>query len=308
MAAVAGSINLPIWFDLVAKITPMDLRGRLFAARNILGGFLGVFGGWIVVWALGAIRYPINFGVIFMIGVVAAMISYGALLLLKEEADDVPRKRVEMRAYFRSLPGILRQNRDFRNFLVSDALLITATIASAFYAVDAVEKFQLSDASAGTFTIVIMVTTIAGNLIFGHLGDRRGHKLNLMISGFATAIGAVIAVVADSPALYMIAFVGSALQIALAGISRLTIVAELCPEEERLTYVALTNMITAPFILFGLFGGWIANRFGYDAVFLITACLAAASAIWLGMKVTDPRKKPARPVVPEVHVEAFNNG
>jgi len=33
-SAVAGSLNLPGWFDLVAKVTPLDLRGRLFAYRS----------------------------------------------------------------------------------------------------------------------------------------------------------------------------------------------------------------------------------------------------------------------------------
>jgi hypothetical protein len=40
LAAVCGSINLPGWFDLVAKVTPVRLRGRLFASRSLSVLFL----------------------------------------------------------------------------------------------------------------------------------------------------------------------------------------------------------------------------------------------------------------------------
>ncbi len=305
-AAVAGSINLPVWFDLIAKITPKELRGRLFATRNVLGGILGAFGGLIVVWALNAVRFPLNFGVLFMLAFAASMISYAALVRLQEEAGDIPQRQTDTMAYFAGLPGIFRRNRDFRHFLVSDALLMAATMASAFYAVNAIGKFRLSDAAAGTFTAVMMCTSILGNLLFGYVADHRGHKLNLVLSGIATAAAALIAVVARSPAVYLLVFVGSALQVALSGISRLTIVAELSSERDRPTYIALTNMVTAPFALFGIVCGWIANNAGFDAVFVVAALLAIASALWLGLKMTDPRKRIATPAIvhEEMEVEA----
>ncbi len=306
VAAVVGGINLPVWFDLIAKITPTELRGRLFAARNILGGILGAFGGWIVVQTLDVVRFPLNFGILFMLAFAASMISYAALVRLKEEAEEVTKEQVDTFMYFRSLPGILHQNRDFRNFLISDALLIAATMASGFYAVHAIEKFHLSDASAGTFTSVMMFSSIIGNVLFGYVADHRGHKLNLVCSGAVTVMATAVAVIAQNPAVYLLVFVGSALQVALSGISRLTIVAELCSEQERATYVALTNMITAPFALFGIIAGWIASDFGYDVVFVIAGILALASVLWLWTKVTDPRKKMAFSAVvgEEVELEA----
>ncbi len=305
LAAVSGSINLPIWFDLIAKVTPIEYRGRLFAARNVLGGLFGVLGGWIVVWILGAIHYPMNFSLLFLLAVIASLMSYWFLTRLKEETDSSPREKVEMLQYFRGLPEILRANKNFRNFLISDALLIAATMGGAFYAVNAIERFSLPDASVGTFTVVMMTATIIGNLFFGYVADHRGHKLNLVLSGTVSALAAFVALFAPSEGVYLIAFVGAALTTALSGVSRLSIVAELCPEGERLTYVALANMITAPFVLCGLFGGWIANNFGFDAVFCIAGCFAAASAIWLGLKVKEPRKKIARqPILQEVQYQA----
>ena len=105
----------------------------------------------------------------------------------------------------------------------------------------------------------------------------------------STAAACLIALLAPTPGLYLFVFIGSSLASGLAGISRLSIVAELSSEGERPTYVALTNMVTAPFVLFGLLGGWLADRFGYNIVFVLAGILALASALWLAAKVEEPR-------------------
>jgi MFS family permease len=148
-----------------------------------------------------------------------------------------------------------------------------------------------------------MCATIVGNMFFGYIADHYGHKVNLVLAGISTAISCFAALAAPDQFSYLIVFVGMAFQIGLSGISRLSIVAELCSEEERPTYVALTNLVTSPFILFGLIAGGIAGRFGYDFVFLIAALLAVASALWMAFRVEEPRENVRRPFVQSAQYE-----
>lgn len=289
LAAITGSINLPVWFDLVAKITPVDMRGRLFALRMMLGAVLGVFGGWAVIRVLQAFTYPESFALLFALAFGVMMVSYVFLVVLQEENGARLLRRQTFKMHVLHLPRILRRERNFRNFLVADALLIASTMSGAFYAVNALEKFSLTEAYAGTFTIVMTCSMIAGNLFFGYLADRFGHKINLSLSTVFTAAACLIALFAASIQIYLFVFAAWALAIGLNGVSRLPIIAEFCPEAERPTYIALTNMITAPFALAGIAGGWIANRFGYDAVFISAALLALAAAVWLKLRVEEPR-------------------
>ncbi|MCX6143625.1 MAG: MFS transporter [Ignavibacteriales bacterium] len=303
LAAITGSLCFPIWFDMIAKLTPVDLRGRLFAARNLLGGILGVFAGMVVGWALVEIEYPLSYGVLFTLAVLFMVVSYWALTRLSEEVASPVAEEVHILEYYRNLPRILKGQKNFRNFLISDALLLAATMASAFYAVHAIQKFALSDSSAGLFTVMIMFSTIVGNMFFGYIADRYGHKVNLVLAAASTALSCFAALLAPDQGLYLIVFVGLAFQIGLSGISRLSIVAELCSEEERPTYVALTNLVTSPFILFGLVAAGIAGQFGYDAVFLIAGLLAVASALWMAIRVEEPRKIVRRPIVQSAQYE-----
>lgn len=291
LAAIAGSINLPAWFDLVAKITPIDLRGRLFAARIMLGSVLGVFGGWVVIQVLGTLRYPKSFACLFVLAFGTMMVSYVFLVLLKEENSTPLTNRQSFQTHLHSLPIILRRERNFRNFLVADALLIAATMGGAFYTVNAMEKFSLSEAYAGTFTMVMMCSIVFGNLFFGYIADHFGHKLNLLLSACFTCAACLIALFAPNIEIYLLVFAAWAFTTGLHGVSRLPIIAEFCSPEQRPTYIALTNMVTAPFVIAGIAGGWMANHFGYDVVFLITAVLALSAAVWLKVMVSEPRVK-----------------
>ena len=293
-SAVAGSLNLPGWFDLVAKVTPLDLRGRLFAYRSTLGALMGVGGGAIVSYVLDNFEYPDNFSLLFLLAFLVTMISYIFLLNIREEDSNQSLDGFYRREYLEKLKIIVKKESGFRNFLIADALLISALMADAFYTVNALEKFSLSEGYAGQFTMVMMITMILGNLIFGHLADRIGHKLNLMFAGVFTFSICLIAILAKSVVLYYVVFMGTALTLSLINVSRLAIIAELCVEENRPIYIALTNMITSPFILFGILGGFLADHFGYNIVFLIAGIFALSSSLWWWRKVPEPREKKTR--------------
>jgi MFS family permease len=291
LAAVGGSLNLPVWFDLIAKLTPVKARGRLFAARAVTGSVLGILGGAVAAWVLGAMHYPESFTLLLFLSFLTMIVSYLFLTRLREESDSVAGTGRPDWTYILSLPRILRTERNFRNFLIGDAMLTSSTMANGFFAVHALQKFSLADAAAGTFTIAIMASMIGGSLFFGPLADRFGHRLNLQVSSLATLAACLVALLAPSAEVYVAVFIFSAANVASAGISRLPLIAELCPESQRATSVALANMVTSPFVLFGIVAGWIANVLGYNAVFLMAGLCAIAAFVWIGTMVAEPRHR-----------------
>lgn len=289
-AAFGGSINLPGWFDLISKITPVQLRGRLFAYRSVLGAAMGIFGGWVVSIILDNVSYPENFSMLFLIAFIVMMLSYTFLIFLKEETPNHPQSNFTYKEFLKRLTIILREEQNFRNFIIADSLMMLALMSNAFLAVNAIEKFKLPDAYAGYFTIIMMLSMSLGSLYFGYLADKKGHKLNLVWSSAFTLTACIAALISPVVEIYFICFAASALTLTLTQVSRLTIIAEICREDDRPTYISLTNLITAPFVLSGLFGGWIASAFGYNAVFIIAGIFAALAFFWLIIKVEEPRK------------------
>ncbi len=289
MAAVGGSLNLPGWFDLVAKLTPVRMRGRLFAWRAVVGGLLGVLAGVIVGQVLGAGATYQSFAMLFAMAFAAMMVSYALLSGLREEAPRLPPQQIRFSAFLGQLPRILRTDRNYRNFVIADALLISALMTDAFFAVYALARFDLSPAHVGRFIIVLTASAAVGSLVFGHLADRFGHRINLALAAAATLAACGAAIWAPTPEVFLLVFVGSSFAMGLPAISRLPIIAELCSDDDRPTYIALTNAITAPFWLTGLAAGLIADRLGFETLFVVTGLVATVALIWLLTMVREPR-------------------
>ena len=80
------------------------------------------------------------------------------------------------------------------------------------------------------------------------------------------------------------------LSVGATNVSGMPIGLEFGPDEERPTYVAITNSSRAPSALLGpLIGGALADAAGYGVVFALAAALALAGAAAMRLAVSDPR-------------------
>ncbi|MCF7740982.1 MAG: MFS transporter [Candidatus Marinimicrobia bacterium] len=289
LSAVGGSLNMPGWFDLFAKVTPVRIRGRLLAARVFLGSLLGVAAGGIVKYVLSNFSYPNNFTLLFFSAFGIMLISYIFLVLIKENEPNPSVRKKRWGNILEQLSDIIKNEPNFRNFLIADALLTTALMSNGFYSLQALKRLQLPDDYVGYFTVVFMVSMIIWNLIIGWTGDKWGHRLNLLAAAGAVFFASILALFAKSLWLFMPVFLAIALTQSVIHVSRLAIIAELSKEKDRSTYVSLTNLVTSPFILFGLLGGWLADKLGYEAVFIISAGASMAAAIVWIFFVKEPR-------------------
>lgn len=291
LCAIGGGINLPGWFGLISKVTPVNIRGRLFALRVAIGSVFGVLGGYLVVFVLDNFSYPDNYSILFLIAFIFTIISYSFQFFLIEDQPSSNSVILKYREYFKYIPVVLRKNKNFRNFIIGDSIMIIAYTSFAFYTVDAIEKYSLRDSAAGEFTIITMIGMIIGSIIFGYLADHIGHRLNIIFTSVFTLLAAVIAVISTSILVYYLVFILVAFIQSLIQVSRLSIVAEMCSDDDLPLYAALTNIVTVPFLLTGIIAGWIASLFGYNTVFLICAAIAGFALFWFARMVEEPRKK-----------------
>ena len=297
LMAVTGSFGVPPWFQLFAKTTPMKLRGRLQAVRQLLSSSLGILGGTLVTLILSILPFPINFALLFIIAYCITMLSYRYLRVLIEPPSASRDESIHhASSIFKDGRGILARDKNFRNFLLADAFTLMSMSASAFYAVYAIEKFALSPSYAGTFTVIVMAGMVAGNSVFGYLADSFGHRMNLILLAAASALASVAAMTAGNILIYGITFVFMSWTTGLQGISRLSFLAELCSEADRPTYVALANTLTAPTVAVGILFGWVARAYGFEAMFGAAVCSGAFAATWLYFRVHEPRRRENKPV------------
>ncbi len=284
----AGALGTA-WQDLIARMFPVERRGRFVGLTNFVGAGTGALGAVASTWLLQNLAYPLNFTVLFLIAATAILISWGWLALAREPVQRGNAAARNSFEYLASLPDLLRRDHNFRRFLIARNLMALAGMGSGFVTVSAIQRWHVPDSTAGLFTIAFLVGQTLGYISFGFLADRRGHKMALELAIAASAIGFALAWLAPVPEWYYIAFalfgIGSS---AVIG-SAMLVVMEFCEPERRPTYIGITSTsaglagIVAPLIGAGL------ASISYVGLFAVCVVINLVAFVLMRWWVREPR-------------------
>ena len=290
-----GGVIIVGWQDMIAKIIPVKKRGRFFGISNFVGNGTGILGALAVPFLLERSDFPSGYVLVFTAASVMILLSWVFLSMAREPAVPSTKPAVSQLDYLRSLPEVLRRDRNFRMYLLASSIFYLSGMATGFLVVYTVQTWKLPDAQASGFTIALQIGLALANLFFGFISDRKGHKLSLEICMLLSVLTLGLAILAPSPLWFFpIFFLRGAVNAGL-NISGISIVYEFTDAENRPTYIGLANTIPgvagsiAPLI-----GGWLAGAISYQAMFILSAIIGAISWALLRFGVVEPRKiKPA---------------
>jgi MFS family permease len=283
------------WQDMIAKIIPVEKRGRFFGITNFLGHGAGILGALAVPFILDKYTFPLGYVISFALAAVLIFLSWVFLSLTREPAVQSSKPPVSQLDYLRSLPEVLRQDRNFRMYLLSQIVFYLSGMAIGFLAVYAVQTWHMSDATAGGFTVALQIGLALGNLFFGFLADRKGHKLSLEICLMLSILSLILAISAPNPWWFFPIFF---LRGAVNGgtfVSGISIVYEFADTENRATYIGLAN--TLPGVagaIAPLLGGLLAGVMSYQAMFILAGIIGVFSWILMRFVVREPRQMNSR--------------
>ena len=279
------------WQDMIAKIIPVAMRGRFFGITNFIGNGTGILGALALPFVLDTFTFPLGYVIAFTVAAALIFISWVFLALTREPAVYSNKPSVSQLDYMRSLPNVLRSDRNFRMYLLSQIIFSLSGMATGFLVVYTVQTWNLPDAEASGFTVALQIGLALANLFFGFLSDRKGHKVSLEICMALNVLSLVLAIFAASPLWFFPIFFLRGAVTAGTFISGISIVYEFTDAENRPTYIGLANTIPgvagsiAPLI-----GGWLAGAISYQAMFILSAVIGAVSWVLLRFAVHEPRK------------------
>lgn len=279
------------WQDMIAKIIPVEKRGRFFGITNFIGNGTGILGAMALPFVLDKFTFPLGYVFSFTVTAALFFLSWVFLSLTREPAVHSSKPSVSQLDYMRSLPEVLRRDRNFRMYLLSQIVFSLSGMATGFLVVYTVQTWNLPDAEASGFMIALQIGLALANLFFGFLADRKGHKLSLEICMLLSGLSLVLAIIAPSPLWFFPIFFLRGAVNAGSFVSGISIVFEFTEAENRPTYIGLANTIPgvagsiAPLI-----GGWLAGAMGYQSMFILSAIIGVVSWVILRFAVREPRK------------------
>jgi len=288
---VGTGVVLVGWQDMIAKVIPVEKRGRFFGISNFIGNGTGILGALAVPVVLEKFTFPLGYVFSFAVAGAFIFLSWVFLSFTREPAVYSSKPPVSQLNYLRSLPEVLRRDRNFRMYLLSQIIFSLSGMATGFLVVYTVKTWNLPDAEASGFMIALQIGLTLAYLFFGFLSDRKGHKLSLEICMLLSALLLVLAIIAPSPWWFFPIFFLRGAVNAGTFISGISIVYEFTDAENRPTYIGLAN--TIPGVagsLAPLIGGWLAGAMSYQAMFILSAIIGTISWVLLRFAVHEPRK------------------
>jgi MFS family permease len=277
------------WQDLLARCFPVDRRGRFFGLSMFLGTGTGAIGAAISTRLLESSPFPTNFVYSFLIAAIGITVSWLWLALTREPLQPVSALRQSQREYWSQLPDIPRRDGNFRQFLIARLLLALGGMGTGFVTVSAVARWDVPDSVVGAYTAAMLIGQTLGNLAFGIMADRLGHKLSLEFGALASCAALVIAWLAPSPEWYYLVFALLGITSGAIIVSGIMVVMEFSEPHRRPTYAGIANTATglasvaAPLIGAGLAG------VSYTLLFMFGAAVNLLAWFLMRWWVKEPR-------------------
>ena len=167
--ALGAGLVATAWQDLIARVFPVVRRGRFFGITTFAGNGAGTVGATFSAWLLATLVFPTNFVATFTIAAVFITLSCAFLAFTREPEQPVTAPRQSNREFWASLPVILRQDVNFRRFVLARLMLVLGGMGSGFVTVAAVNRWAVSDGTVGVYTMALLIGQTAGTLAAGFL-------------------------------------------------------------------------------------------------------------------------------------------
>jgi len=274
-ALFTGVSSLPFW-EVVAKTTPQKKRAALFSARNLVGGLLAFLAGFLVREILALpLPFPLPYALLFSLGALSFGLGWYLFGLTKEPEEAPKEARLDLRAPLR--------RPEFRRYLRVRLLLGLAGMAEPFYAVYAVRVLGTREELGLYLAFYALAFTLA-NLLWARMAER-GSKGVLQAGAFLGLLTPLLALLL-TPQAFGLVFLLQGAYLAALGLATTTYLLNLAPPEERSASIGLANTLAGFFAFSTVLGGYLSDRLGFPALFLLAA-LFYALALYAGRKLPE---------------------
>jgi len=254
---------------------------------------MGAAGAAAAGWLLGWYPEPGAYVLLFCAAgtfEVLSMIIFGFVDDPAEGSDETGvRLRVrELGHHFRTSLG----SANFRAFLVGRVLASVGFCMLPFIAVyyKSTEGGGLDKGTVVSSGAAMTLAIALANLVLGRLGDRRGHRIGILVAPIAQAATLAVVLLSSGRWSCVAAYTCAGLAAGSAWISHTNMLFETCPHDHRLAHITVGNLVLSlPMLAAPLLAGVVADLCGMATLFRLCLVLSLAAAAWIALRVREPR-------------------
>lgn len=282
IAGMGASIIFPNVNATVGDTFPYRERGRAISTVIAMNTMASIVGLPIAGIVADATSWRVSVAIVGSLGIVAGLVL---LLLLEHRRPEVSPGRAA------SLYRQIARNTSAVGALLSSFLgaLFWFTWAT-FFIVFFQRTYELSLGASSTVGLTLGLGVLVGSQIGGRLGDRVGHR---RIVAWSILISAALLVVETNARLALLA--AAALNLLLSGVigarfaTNNVLISEQVPAARGTMFSVSASVVSAGMVIGPAIGGLLVDRYGFGAIGVFCASVAAvAAAVMLGLVTEEP--------------------
>lgn len=287
-----GGAAVTAFYELVAKVVPASRRSSNIATRSLIGTILGFAAGGVIAAVLARWRGPAGYGVLYLGNFVCFTFSLIALCCVRE-LPHVPARRggsPGWRTTLRLLPHWWREDPLVRRYALARFFGFGIGVLTPFLAIHARATLGAPDSFLGRLVSAQMAGAIAGNLLAGWLGDRRGARIVAQMGAVVGIALCAATLVNQAEAGFLAMFFALGMTTFLTNIGAVVLMIELFPAERRPTCVSLVSLLALPgMLLSGWLAGMLHTASGAITPAALVALVLVAVSFWNYSLLPEPR-------------------
>ena len=281
---------------LMAKVIPVELRGRLQAWRNVVGGIIAAGLSFVAgTYFIGQNWLGNGYGATFLLAFLLTTAGLIGLNAIIREPDPLHlRERTAMRERLREIPALLRSDKPFAYFMLAMTLSGASRVAAPFFILYAGQTIEVTGPAIGLLSLAYLGADTVSNLVWGYWGDKVGFGTVLRGSVVLFIGATVIFLTLHSLPWLLVAYCGFGAAQAGLMMGWMTMVLEFGRSEDVAMRMAMCTTAQGVMTAVGpVAGGVLAAAAGYPALFCVALTFMAAALAVLIWKVPEPRRRRA---------------
>jgi MFS family permease len=269
------------YMSLFAKMISERQRGKLKGYSGGIGNLLALGSAVVIAYILDNMDFPYNYTLLFSIGMVFLLLDVFTFVFMHEEPDQISPININYFQYFKLIPGILSQNKKFRRIVSAYSLMVVSQVSLAYYALYAIREFNAAGAQIALFAAITGIVNVLGNLLFGVLSDKLGHRMILIISAICGSAAVLLVIIIPQLWVIYAAFALSNLSLCGYNLSSGILIIDNVQREKLPMYISVNTVFTlvcSACITIG--GSFLVDYISFNAIFWIAGVTGLFSS-WM---------------------------
>ncbi|RJP71557.1 MAG: MFS transporter [Candidatus Abyssobacteria bacterium SURF_17] len=280
-----------VYNTVMAKVIPVDRRGRFIGLREFLGGMTAVLVALVAGSFIGKLEFPHGYAATYLLAFFLTSAGLAFFAFSREPSTPVVLEKIPFARRIRSFPKLLSEDKNFANYCICRAVGSLALMSNPFFILYVGSRMSVSGYQLGQVTSLFFLAQTCINLFFGRIADQSGFRRVFIISVTVWMLAMLLLMVIP-PSFVLVAAVFMMLGAGMSGfnMSMSNMVLEFGDTSGLPMRLAMVNSVGELATAFGpLLAGFLADNVSYKSVFSLSILCTALALAVMYSRVQEPR-------------------